>query len=45
MNPPAQLLAYRVSEANMVKMPYLVITGDFLVCCAADFPDEAAGDS
>ncbi len=27
---PAQLLAYRVSEANMVKMPYLVITGIFL---------------
>ncbi len=27
---PAQLLAYRVSEANMVKTPYLVITGVFL---------------
>jgi MFS transporter, FHS family, L-fucose permease len=27
---PAQLLAYRVSEANMVKGPYLVITGVFL---------------
>jgi FHS family L-fucose permease-like MFS transporter len=27
---PAQLLAYRVSEANMVKIPYLVITGVFL---------------
>lgn len=27
---PAQLLAYRVSEANMVKKPYLVITGVFL---------------
>jgi MFS transporter, FHS family, L-fucose permease len=27
---PAQLLQYRVSEANMVKTPYLVITGVFL---------------
>jgi FHS family L-fucose permease-like MFS transporter len=27
---PAQVLAYRVSEANMVKTPYLVITGVFL---------------
>jgi FHS family L-fucose permease-like MFS transporter len=27
---PEQLLAYRVSEANMVKTPYLVITGVFL---------------
>jgi FHS family L-fucose permease-like MFS transporter len=27
---PAQLLGYRASEANMVKMPYLVITGIFL---------------
>src|ERR1017187_5924706 len=27
---PVQLLAYRVSEANMVKIPYLVITGVFL---------------
>jgi FHS family L-fucose permease-like MFS transporter len=27
---PAQLLAYRVSEANMVKTPYLMITGVFL---------------
>jgi FHS family L-fucose permease-like MFS transporter len=27
---PAQLLAYQVSEANMVKIPYLVITGVFL---------------
>jgi FHS family L-fucose permease-like MFS transporter len=27
---PAQLLAYRVSEANMVKTPYLVITCVFL---------------
>src|SRR5215831_15275599 len=30
---PAQLLAYRVSEANMVKLPYLAITGIF-VCVA-----------
>jgi MFS transporter, FHS family, L-fucose permease len=28
---PAQLLAYRTSEANMVKVPYLVITGIFLL--------------
>jgi FHS family L-fucose permease-like MFS transporter len=27
---PAQLLGYRVAEANMVKTPYLVITGVFL---------------
>jgi FHS family L-fucose permease-like MFS transporter len=27
---PAQLLAYRISEANMVKTPYVVITGIFL---------------
>jgi FHS family L-fucose permease-like MFS transporter len=27
---PAQLLAYRSAEANMVKIPYLVITGIFL---------------
>ncbi len=27
---PAQLLSYRISEANMVKTPYLVITGIFL---------------
>src|SRR6202790_1487260 len=27
---PERLLAYRVSEANMVKTPYLVITGVFL---------------
>jgi FHS family L-fucose permease-like MFS transporter len=27
---PSQLLAYRVSEANMVRAPYLVITGIFL---------------
>ncbi len=30
---PAQILAYRVSEANMVKVPYLMITGIF-VCVA-----------
>ena len=42
---PAQLLSYRVSEANMVKTPYLVITGDFLIHCDADCLDEAAGDS
>jgi len=29
--PPAQLLNYRISEANMVKTPYLVITGIFLL--------------
>lgn len=28
---PAQLSAYRVSETNMVKTPYLVITGVFLL--------------
>ena len=27
---PSQLLSYRVSEANMVKIPYLIITGVFL---------------
>jgi len=27
---PAQILTYRISEANMVKTPYLVITGIFL---------------
>jgi FHS family L-fucose permease-like MFS transporter len=27
---PAQLLSYRMSEANMVKAPYLVITGVFV---------------
>ncbi|HYM74757.1 MAG TPA: L-fucose:H+ symporter permease [Candidatus Dormibacteraeota bacterium] len=27
---PAQLLSYRMSEANMVKSPYIVITGIFL---------------
>src|ERR1700686_3031763 len=34
---PAQLLAYRVSEANMVKTPYLVITGVFLFVAALIF--------
>jgi len=29
--PPAQLLNYRISEANMVKTPYVVITGIFLL--------------
>jgi len=29
--PPAQLLNYRISDANMVKTPYLVITGIFLL--------------
>jgi MFS transporter, FHS family, L-fucose permease len=28
---PQQVLAYRISEANMVKVPYLVITGIFLL--------------
>ena len=28
--PSTQLLAYRVSEANMVKVPYLIITGVFV---------------
>lgn len=28
---PAQLLSYRISEANMVKTPYVVITGIFLI--------------
>ena len=28
---PAQVLTYRVSEANMVKAPYLVITGVFVL--------------
>jgi MFS transporter, FHS family, L-fucose permease len=27
---PAQVLGYRISEANMVKTPYLIITGIFL---------------
>ncbi|HXW93653.1 MAG TPA: L-fucose:H+ symporter permease [Terriglobales bacterium] len=40
---PAQLLAYRSSEANMVKVPYLVITGIFLsvalLIYCSDLPD------
>src|SRR6201997_726431 len=28
---PSQLLSYRISEANMVKTPYMVITGIFLL--------------
>jgi MFS transporter, FHS family, L-fucose permease len=46
---PQQVLAYRVSEANMVKVPYLVIAGIFL-CVAtliylSNLPEikEAAG--
>lgn len=35
--PPAQLLSYRISEANMVKAPYLVITGIFLVIAVLIF--------
>ena len=34
---PAQLLSYRVSEANMVKTPYLVITGVFLLVAVLIF--------
>jgi MFS transporter, FHS family, L-fucose permease len=34
---PAQLQAYQVSEANTVKMPYLVITGLFLAVAALIF--------
>src|SRR5580765_1980847 len=34
---PEQLLAYRVSEANMVKTPYLVITGIFLLIAVLIF--------
>lgn len=34
---PAQLSAYRVSEANMVKAPYLVITGVFLLVALLTF--------
>jgi FHS family L-fucose permease-like MFS transporter len=34
---PAQLSAYRVSEANMVKAPYLVITGVFLFVALLTF--------
>src|SRR5579863_6629252 len=31
---PAQVLAYRVSEANLVKLPYLCIAGIFLLVAA-----------
>lgn len=47
---PSQLLAYRVSEANMVKIPYLVITAVFLLVALLIFltklPEirEASGD-
>lgn len=34
---PAQLLSYRISEANMVKTPYLVITGIFLLIAVLIF--------
>jgi FHS family L-fucose permease-like MFS transporter len=34
---PAQLSAYRVLEANMVKAPYLVITGVFLLVALLTF--------
>lgn len=34
---PGQLSAYRVSEANMVKAPYLVITGVFLFVALLTF--------
>jgi MFS transporter, FHS family, L-fucose permease len=34
---PAQLSAYRVLEANMVKTPYLVITGVFLLVALLTF--------
>ena len=34
---PGQLSAYRVSEANMVKAPYLVITGVFLLVALLTF--------
>ena len=34
---PAQLLNYRISEANMVKTPYLVITGIFLLIAVLIF--------
>src|SRR5215469_4584630 len=34
---PAQLLSYRISEANMVKMPYMVITGIFLLIAVLIF--------
>jgi len=34
---PAELLAYRASEANMVRIPYLVITGIFLLVAVLIF--------
>ena len=34
---PAQLLGYRISEANMVKTPYMVITGIFLLIAVLIF--------
>jgi len=34
---PTELLHYRISEANMVKTPYLVITGIFLLIAALIF--------
>lgn len=34
---PEQLVRYRISEANMVKVPYLVITGVFLFVAALIF--------
>jgi FHS family L-fucose permease-like MFS transporter len=34
---PAELLAYRASEASMVKIPYLVITGIFLLVAVLIF--------
>ncbi len=34
---PAELLHYRISEANMVKTPYLVITGIFLLIAVLIF--------
>ncbi|HVN18452.1 MAG TPA: L-fucose:H+ symporter permease [Dongiaceae bacterium] len=34
---PAQLLSYRISEANMVKVPYIVITGIFLLIAVLIF--------
>src|ERR1700685_3100246 len=37
---PRQLSAYRVSEANMVKAPYLVITGVFLFVALLIFLDR-----
>src|SRR5215467_889071 len=34
---PAQLLSYRISEANLVKTPYMVITGIFLLIAVLIF--------